>query len=160
MVPKTHQNFSNSKNCSTGFLCFPPVTLTQKRSHITSPIHPSPTIYRTKVSVGTKNLTVLNPRITMSGGNRSSPVPTTRSSVMTSLSSQISPPESLIMTTSNSAVTMNGRKGSKKDSFAFVFFPPVAFMIAVGLFICIRIKQRYDVPESKVLIFFSHNQSL
>ena len=152
LVPRTHQNFSNSKNNSTGSLNFTPRTSTQKLSHNSSPIHPSSTIYRTKVSMDSKNQTVLNRRRTTSGGSRRSPVPPTRPPVITSSSTQVLPADSLVMASSNSTAAMNDGKGSKKDSFAFVFFPPVAFMIAVGLFICIRIKQRYDEPESRVYI--------
>ena len=152
LVPRTHQNFSNSKNNSTGSLNFTPRTSTQKLSHNTSPIRPSSTIYITKVSMDSKNKTVLNRSRTTSGGSRRSPVPPTRPPVITPSSTQVLPVDSLVMTSSNSTAAMNDGKGSKKDSFAFVFFPPVAFMIAVGLFICIRIKQRYDEPESRVYI--------
>ena len=152
LVPRTHQNFLNSKNNSTGSLNFTPRTSTQKLSHNTSPIRPSSTIYITKVSMDSKNKTVLNRSRTTSEGSRRSPVPPTRPPVITPSSTQVLPVDSLVMTSSNSTAAMNDGKGSKKDSFAFVFFPPVAFMIAVGLFICIRIKQRYDEPESRVYI--------
>lgn len=156
---KTYHNFSNSKNSSKISPNFPPQTSTQKKPyHITSSYQLSPTIYRsdkTKVTMSTKDLIVSNPRITRSDGTHRGPVPPTRSAVMMSFSTQVSPAKSQVMTSFSSTVAMNDGKRSKKDTFAFVFFPPVAFMIAVGLLICIRMKQRYDVFQT----IYSFNMS-
>ena len=149
---KTYHNFSNSKNSSKISPNLLPQTPTQKQLyHLTSSIQLSPTTYRsdkTKVTMSTKDLMVSNPRITRSDGTHRGPVPPTRSAVMMSFSTQVSLAESQVMTSLSSTVAKNDGKRSKKDTFTLVFFPPVAFMTAVGLLICIRMKQRYDIFQT------------
>ena len=153
---KTYINFSNTKNSSKISPNLLPQTSTQTQLyHLTSSIQLSPTTYRrdkTKVTMNTKDLMVLNPRITRSDGTYRGPVPPTRSAVMMSISTQVSLAESQVITSLSSTVAMNDGKHSKKDTFAFVFFPPVAFMTAVGLLICIRMKQRYDILQMNLFI--------
>ncbi len=160
LLSKTHQNSVSNSNLS-------PRPSTDIFYHRKSMIKPSSSFIketiseRIKVSLSKKNRksTILTQSVTtgilrvetsnpvtptrsLVMTSSGSPVPPMISVVMTSSSNPVSPTRSLVLTTSSSTVEMNGGKDLKLDSFVVVFFPTVVFMMAVGVGICIKMRQK------------------
>jgi hypothetical protein len=143
----THQNFSTSKKDLTSNFT---QTLTDTFYHTSSIANPSGSLIketliseRNKVSLSTEN--VKSAILTQTGiaeVETSSPVSETRSVVIMSSRSLVSATRSVVLTSSSNTTEMNGGKVWKKDSFVLVCFPPVVFMMVVGLGICIKMKKK------------------
>ena len=71
-------------------------------------------------------------------------VPPFRSVAMTSSGNLVAPTRSSVMTSSSSTIEMDGGKVLTKNyrSFVLVFFPTMALVMAIGIGICIKIRQK------------------